>query len=191
MPSDLATASSICWNHLSIIRFYLNFERRRFRGIARTDGRFRLTGTSTGMSPTHRPLPVGKNSDCEEAAMSPYFPDRGARHGEAPRPHSAAAGIPRTSHSATAATRRRASRRTEFSGRLRPLLFWGLSGKMAPGTHRQLVAGFSVEGDPQIRQFVREQGEEKLIPGNRHYPEQPFEGFQVSGRVFAAVRFFR
>jgi hypothetical protein len=55
---------------------------------------------------------------------------------------------------------------------------------------RQLVAGFSVDGDPQIRQFVREQGEEKLLPGNRHYPEQPFEGFQVAGRVFAAVRFF-
>lgn len=56
---------------------------------------------------------------------------------------------------------------------------------------RQLVAGFSVDGDPQIRQFVREQGEEKLLPGNRHYPEQPYDGFDVVGRVFAAVRFFR
>lgn len=56
---------------------------------------------------------------------------------------------------------------------------------------RQLVAGFSVEGDPQIRQYVREQGEEKLVAGNRHYPDQPFEGFLVKGRVFAAMRFFK
>ncbi len=56
---------------------------------------------------------------------------------------------------------------------------------------RQLVAGFSSEGDPQIRQYVRQQGEEKLVAGNRHYPDQPYEGFQVMGRVFAAMRFFK
>ena len=56
---------------------------------------------------------------------------------------------------------------------------------------RQLVAGFNADGDPQIRQYVRDQGGERLVAGNRHYPDQPYEGFLVKGRVFAAMRFFK
>jgi transcriptional regulator with XRE-family HTH domain len=56
---------------------------------------------------------------------------------------------------------------------------------------RQLVAGYTADGEPAVRRYVREGGEEKLFPGNRHYPEESFEGFQLIGRVIAAVRFFR